>query len=144
MIYFILVLLRDLTVLHCPGAGDVGLEGEVVLGEGAGVDDLAAQVLCCEGFKLVSSDDEVREGVEGEGAVIVPEDRTGMEGEGGEVALAGNGLGKVGGNLSCLWEVDGIPAELGHDVLPEDDNLLRAVLHPGRVGEELGLGDILE
>ena len=84
------------------------------------------------------------EGVEGEGAVIVPEDRTSMEWEGGEVALAGDGLGKVRGNLSCLWEVDGVPAELGHDVLPEDDDLLRAVLHPGWVCEELGLGDVLD
>jgi len=113
-----------------------------MLREGARVDHLTAQVLCCEGLKLVSRDDEVREGVEGEGAVIVPEDRTGMERKGSKMPLTCDCLGKVRGNISCLWEVDSIPAELGHDILPKDDNLLRSVLHPSRVGQELGLGHL--
>ena len=114
-----------------------------MLREGARVDHLTAQVLCCEGLKLVSRDDEVREGVEGEGAVIVPEDRTGMERKGSKMPLTCDCLGKVRGDLSCLWEVDSIPAELGDNVLPEDDYLLRAVLHPGRVGQELCLRHVL-
>ena len=63
MFEIILILVRNLTVLHCSATGDVGLEGEVVLGECPGVDDLTAQVLSCKGLKLISRDDEVWERV---------------------------------------------------------------------------------
>ena len=57
------------------------------------------------------------------------------------MALAGDRLGEVGWHVPCVWEVKSVPAELGHDVLPEDDNLLGAVLHSGRVAQELGAGN---
>ena len=84
-----LVLGGHLAVLHGPAAGHVGLEGEVVLGEGPGVDDLAAEVLCGEGLVLVSRHHQVGQRVEVEGAVVVPVDGAGVQGEGGQVALEG-------------------------------------------------------
>ena len=66
-----LVLGRHLAVLHGPAAGHVCLEGEVVLGERPGVDDLAAEVLCGEWFVLVGGHHQVGERVEVEGAVVV-------------------------------------------------------------------------
>ena len=53
------------------------------------------------------------------------------------MALAGDRLGEVGWHVPCVWEVKSVPAELGHDVLPEDDDLLGTELNPGRIGEKL-------
>ena len=76
-----------------------------------------------------------------EGAVEVPVDRTGVEGQGSQVALAGDRFGKMSWNIACVRKVQGVPAQLGHNVLPEDDNLLGAILHSGWVAQELGTGD---
>ena len=94
-------------------------------------------VLSSERFKLVRGDDEVREGVEAERPVKVPVDRAHVQGQGGQVGLAGDRLGEVNTHVTTLGVVDGVPAHLGHDVLPEDDDLLGAELNPGWVGEEL-------
>ena len=108
-----------------------------MFGKGPRVDHLTAAVLRSERFKLVRRDDEVGEGVEAEGPVVVPVDRAHVQGQRGEVGLAGDRLGEVSADLPGLWVVDGVPAHLGHDVLPEDDDLLGAELNPGGVGEEL-------
>ena len=57
------------------------------------------------------------------------------------MALAGDRLGEVGWHVPCVWEVKSVPAELGHDVLPEDDYLLSAVLNSGGIGEKLAAGN---
>ena len=105
-----------------------------MLCEGAGVYHLAPNVLSRERLELVSCDHEVREGVEGEGAVMIPVDWAGVQGQGAQVGLASDRLGKVSAYVSGLRKVDGVPAHLGHDVLPEYDNLLGAELDTGRVG----------
>ena len=51
------VLIRYLTVLHSPGAGNIGLEGEVMLGKRSRVDHFASKVLSNKWLVLVSSDD---------------------------------------------------------------------------------------
>ena len=53
------------------------------------------------------------------------------------MGLAGDRLGEVSAHVPSLGVVDGVPAHLGHDVLPEDYDLLGAELNPGWVGEEL-------
>ena len=108
-----------------------------MLGEGAGVDDLAADILGSEGLELVRGDHEVRERVEGEGAVVVPVHGARVQGQRGQVRLARDRLGEVAGDVAGLGEVDRVAAHLGHDVLPEDDDLLCAELDPGGVGEQL-------
>ena len=110
-----------------------------MLCEGAGIDNLAPNVFRSEGLKLVRRDHEVGEGIEGEGAVMVPVDGGGVQRQGAQVGLASDRLGKVAADVSSLREVDGVPAHLGHDVLAEDDNLLGAELYPGGVGQELTL-----
>ena len=84
-----LVLRGHLAVLHCPAARHVGLEGEVMLSEGPGVDDLAAEVLCGERLVLVGRHHQVWQRVEVEGAVVVPVHGAGVQGQGGQVALQG-------------------------------------------------------
>ena len=111
-----------------------------MLCEGAGIDNLAPNVFRSEGLELVCRDHEVGEGVEGEGAVMVPVDGGCVQGQRAQVGLASDRLGKVATNVSSLRKVDGVPAHLGHDVLAEDDNLLSAELNPGRVGQKLTLG----
>ena len=76
-----------------------------------------------------------------ESAVKVPVDRAGVEGQGGKVALAGDGLGEMSRHVACVGKVKGVPAQFGHNVLPEDDNLLSAVLNPGWVAQKLGIWD---
>jgi hypothetical protein len=48
---------------------------------------------------------------------MLPVYRAGVKGEGGEVSLAGEGAGKVSGNVSLLGEKDGVSAQLRYDVL---------------------------
>ena len=48
---------------------------------------MASLLLGAEGVELVPDDDEVREGVDPEGGVVVPVHGAGVQGEGGEVAL---------------------------------------------------------
>ncbi len=47
---------------------------------------------------------------------MLPVDRAGVEGEGGEVSLAGEGAGKVSGYVPLLGEKDGVSAQLRYDV----------------------------
>ena len=108
-----------------------------MLGEGARVDHFAANIVGSEGLELVGRHHEVGERIEAEGAVEVPVDWTHVKRERSEVSLAGDGLGKVMTDLATLGVVDGVPAHLGHDVLPEDDDLLGTELNPGRIGEKL-------
>jgi hypothetical protein len=49
---------------------------------------------------------------------MLPVDRAGVEGEWGEVSLAGEGAGKVSGNVPLLGEKYGVSAQLRYDVLP--------------------------
>ena len=49
--------------------------------------------------------------------VMLPVDWTGVEGERGEVCLADQGAGKVSRNVPVLREEDGVPTQLGHNVL---------------------------
>ena len=135
------VLIGNLAVLHSPGAGNIGLEGEIMLGKRSRVDHFAPKVLCDERLVLVGGDHQVREGVEVEGAVKVPVDGAGVERQGGEVALAGDGLGEMSRYVASVGKVKSVSAQFGHNVLPEDDNLLSAVLHPGWVAQELGTWD---
>ena len=45
--------------------------------------------------------------------------------------------------IDLIWEVDAVTAHLCHDVFPEYDHLVRAVLKAARVAHELGAGDLL-
>jgi len=67
----------------------------------------------------------------------------GMERQGRDVALGGDGLGEMVSDVHSLWEVNGVPAELGENVLPdsEPDHLLAAVPHPSRVAQQSDLRD---
>ena len=50
------VLIGNLAVLHSPGAGNIGLEGEIMLGKRSRVDHFASKVLSYKWLVLVSSD----------------------------------------------------------------------------------------
>ena len=128
---------RHLTVLHGLCTGDISFKTVVMFGKCPRVDHLAAAILRSERFELVGRDDEVRERVETEGPVVVPVHRAHVQGQRGQVGLAGDRLGEVSAHLPALGVVDGVPTHLGHDVLPEDDDFLGAELNPGGVGEEL-------
>ena len=110
-----------------------------MLGERSRVDDFTANIVDVgrEGLELVCRHDEVGQGVEAEGAVEVPVDWTHVEREGSEVSLAGDRLGEVIADLSRLGVVDRVPAHLGDDVLPEDDDLLGTELNSAWIGEKL-------
>ena len=70
-----------------------------MLGEGAGVNHLASDVLGGKRLEFVRGDDQVREGVEGERAVVVPVHRADVQGQGAHVGLAGDCLGEVGADV---------------------------------------------
>ena len=60
-----------------------------MLCEGAGIDNLAPNVFRSEGLELVRRDHEVGEGIEGEGAVMVPVDGGGVQRQGAQGGLSG-------------------------------------------------------
>ena len=128
---------RHLTVLYGLCTGDISFKSVFMFSKCPRVDHLTAAVLRSERFKLVRRYDEVREGIETKGPVVVPVHRAHVQGQGGQVGLAGDRLSKVRAHVPGLGVVDGVPAHLGHDVLPEDYDLLGAELNPGWVGEEL-------
>ena len=67
-----------------------------MLGEGAGVDHLASDVLGGKRLEFVRGDDQVREGVEGESAVVVPVHRASVQRQRCQVRLCRDRFGKVG------------------------------------------------
>ena len=77
-----------------------------MLCEGARIDHLAPNVLRSERLELVGRDHQVWKGVEGEGAIMIPVDWGGVKGQGAQVGLAGDRLGKVPADVSGLREID--------------------------------------
>lgn len=56
---------------------------------------------------------------------MIPVSRDDVKGQWGQVTLGQDSSAEVRWDVSAFREVDAVPAHLGHDVLPEDDNFLR-------------------
>ena len=108
-----------------------------MLGECSRIDNFAPDILRSEGLELVCRHHEVGQRIEAEGPVKVPVHWTRVERQGGEMCLAGDCLGEVVTDIPHLGVVDTVPAHLGHDVLPQDDDFLSAELNSGWIGEKL-------
>ena len=82
-----------------------------------------------ERIELVSDDHEIGQRIEPHRAVVVPVGRDDVQRQRGQVALRQEGSAEVGRNVAAFREVDAVPAHLGHDVLPEDDDFLLKKTH---------------
>ena len=101
------------------------------------VDHLTTNIFCCERLELVCGDDEVGEGVEGHGSVVVPVHGARVQRERAQVSLTRDRLGEVAADVARLGEVDGVPAHLCHDIFSKYYYFLSAELYSSRVGQKL-------